>query len=80
MTPVAADAVALRTVVPIALLVGAGVLARATGVLMSGMPVAVSLLVLSERYDFHAETIASLVLLSSLGSALTLNLWLLLLT
>ena len=63
MTPVAADAVALRTVL-----------------LMSGMPVAVSLLVLSERYDFHAETIASLVLLSSLGSALTLNLWLLLLT
>jgi predicted permease len=48
--------------------------------LMSGMPVAVSLLVLSERYDFHAETIASLVLLSSVGSALTLNLWLLLLT
>ena len=34
---------------------------------------------LSERYDFHAETIASLVLLSSVGSALTLNLWLLLL-
>ena len=47
---------------------------------MSGMPVAVSLLVLSERYDFHPETIASLVLLSSVGSALTLNLWLLLLT
>ena len=55
-------------------------LERTTAVLMSGMPVAVSLLVLSERYDFHAETIASLVLLSSLGSALTLNLWLLLLT
>jgi predicted permease len=44
------------------------------------MPVAVSLLVLSERYGFHTETIASLVLLSSVGSALTLNLWLLLLT
>ena len=33
MSPIAADAVVLRTVVPIALLVGAGVLARATGVL-----------------------------------------------
>jgi len=47
VTPALADAVALRTVVPIALLIGAGV--------------------------------ASLVLLSSLGSALTLNLWLLVL-
>jgi len=61
-------------------LAGLAGLERTTVVLMSGMPVAVSLLVLSERYDFHAETIASLVLLSSLGSALTLNLWLLLLT
>ena len=55
-------------------------LERTVSVLMSGMPVAVSLLVLSERYDFHPGTIASLVLLSSVGSALTLNLWLLLLT
>ncbi len=55
-------------------------LERTTAVLMNGMPVAVSLLVLSERYGFHQETIASLVLLSSVGSALTLNLWLLLLT
>lgn len=55
-------------------------LERTTVVLMNGMPVAISLLVLSERYDFHQETIASLVLLSSIGSALTLNLWLLLLT
>ena len=36
MSPIAADAVALRTVVPIALLVGAGVLARATGALRAG--------------------------------------------
>jgi hypothetical protein len=49
---------------------------RTTAVLMNGMPVAVSMLVLSERYAFHPQTIASLVLLSSLGSALTLNLWL----
>jgi hypothetical protein len=55
-------------------------LERATAVLMNGMPVAVSMLVLSERYDFHTETVASLVLLSSLGSAITLNLWVLILT
>lgn len=55
-------------------------LERTTAVLMNGMPAAVSLLVLSERYDFHPETIASLVLLSSAGSALTLNLWLMILS
>jgi len=54
-------------------------LERTTAVLMNGMPVAVSLLVLSERYGFHPQTIASLVLLSSVGSALTLNLWLMIL-
>lgn len=59
----------------IATLAGVGGLERTIVVLMSGMPVAVSLLVLSERYDFHRETIASLVLLSSCGSAVTLNLW-----
>jgi predicted permease len=48
-------------------------------VLMNGMPVAVPLLVLSKRYDFHRETVASLVLISSAGSALTLNVWLALL-
>lgn len=61
-------------------LAGLAGLERTTAVLMNGMPVAVSLLVLSERYDFHPETIASLVLLSSIGGAITLNLWLLLLT
>jgi predicted permease len=55
-------------------------LERTTAVLMNGMPVAVSLLVLSERYDFRTGTIASLVLLSSAGSALTLNLWLMILS
>ena len=54
---------------------GVGGLERTIVVLMSGMPVAVSLLVLSERYDFHPDTIPSLVLLSSCGSALTLNAW-----
>ena len=48
-------------------------------VLMHGMPVAISMIILSERYDFYKETIASLILISSLGAALYLNLWLLLL-
>ena len=48
-------------------------------VLMHGMPVAISMIVLSERYEFHKETIASLILISSLGAGLYLNLWLLLL-
>ncbi|MFA6003087.1 MAG: AEC family transporter [Elusimicrobiota bacterium] len=45
-------------------------------VIMQAVPVALSMIVLSERYDFHKETIASLVLVSSLGSAVYLNLWL----
>lgn len=61
-------------------LAGLGGMERTTAVLMNGMPVAISLLVLSERYGFYAETIASLVLLSSVGSAVTLNLWLAYLT
>jgi predicted permease len=52
---------------------------RAVLVLMHGMPVAISMIVLSERYDFYKETIASLILVSSLGAGLYLNLWLLLL-
>lgn len=50
-----------------------------TLILMHGMPVAISMIILSERYDFYKETIASLILLSSLGAGLYLNLWLLLL-
>jgi len=48
-------------------------------VLMHGMPIAISMIILSERYDFYKETIASLILVSSLGATLYLNLWLLLL-
>jgi len=48
-------------------------------VLMHAMPVAVSLSVLSERYDFYRETIASLTLISSVGAIIYLNLWLFLL-
>jgi len=53
-------------------------LERATLVLMHAMPIAISMIVLSERYDFHKETIASLILVSSIGAGIYLNLWLLL--
>ncbi len=55
-------------------------LERAILVLMHSMPVAVSMIVLSERYDFHKETIASLIFISSLGAGIYLNLWLYLLS
>ncbi len=51
-------------------------MSRSVLVLMHGMPVAVSLSVLSERYDFYKETIASLTLISSLGAIVYLNIWL----
>jgi len=49
---------------------------RSVLVLMHGMPIAVSLSVLSERYDFYKETIASLTLISSIGAIIYLNIWL----
>jgi len=52
-------------------------LERSTLILIHGMPIAISMIILSERYDFHKETIASLILISSLGAGLYLNLWLL---
>ena len=48
-------------------------------VLMHSMPVAVSLIVLSERYNFYRETIASLVLISSASAVLYLPVWYLIL-
>jgi len=54
-------------------------LERSTLILMHCMPVAISLIILSERYNFQKEAIASLILISSLGAGLYLNLWLLLL-
>jgi predicted permease len=49
---------------------------RATLVLMHGMPLAISMIILGERYDFYKETIASLILISSIGAGGYLNLWL----
>jgi malonate transporter and related proteins len=48
-------------------------------ILMHGTPIAVSVIVLSERYDFFTETIASLTLVSSLAGGIFLTLLLLLL-
>jgi len=48
-------------------------------ILMHSTPVAVSVIVLSERYDFYKETIASLILVSTIGGGLCVTLWLLLL-
>ena len=44
-------------------------------VLMQGMPVATSMIVLSERYDFYKDTIPSLILISSLIAGISLNVW-----
>jgi predicted permease len=44
-------------------------------VLMHNMPVAISMIVLSQRYDFCKETIASVILVSSIGAGVYLNIW-----
>ena len=43
-------------------------------VLMHGMPLGLSMTVLSEQYDFYKETIASLMLISSIAAGIYLNL------
>lgn len=45
--------------------------------LMHSMPVAISMIILSERYGFYKDIIAALILVSSIGAAVYLNLWLL---
>lgn len=52
---------------------------QTTLVLMHSMPIAISLIVLSERYNFYKETIASAILISSLASVVYLSVWLLIL-
>jgi hypothetical protein len=52
---------------------------RSIIVLMHAMPVALSMIVLSDRYDFNKETFASLILISSIAAGVYLNLWLLVL-
>lgn len=48
-------------------------------VIMHGSPLAISMIVLSERYGFHEDIISSLILIESLGAGIYLNIWLLLL-
>jgi len=45
-------------------------------VLMHSVPVAISMIILSERYGFFKDIIASLILISSIGAAVYLNVWL----
>ncbi|RLF41561.1 MAG: hypothetical protein DRN12_02910 [Thermoplasmata archaeon] len=47
--------------------------------IMHGTPVAISLIVLSERYNFYKDIIASTILISSLISVISLNIWIYLL-
>jgi predicted permease len=49
-------------------------------VLMHSMPVAISMIVLSERYAFFQDIVPSLILFSSIGGTIMLNLWLLILS
>lgn len=48
-------------------------------ILMNSMPAAVSLIVLSQKYNFYKDTIASLILITSLSAGIHLNIWLLVL-
>lgn len=52
---------------------------RSILVLMHSMPVAISMMILSEHYAFNEETFSSLILIASLGAVVYLNIWLLLL-
>ncbi|MFC1962106.1 AEC family transporter [Chloroflexota bacterium] len=44
-------------------------------VLMHNMPVAISMIILSQRYDFRKDTMASVILVSSIGAGVYLNIW-----
>lgn len=52
---------------------------KATLIVMHSVPVAVSMMVLSERYNFHKEIMSSTILISTLLAGIYLNLWLLIL-
>jgi len=46
-------------------------------VVMYGTPLALSMIILSERYGFMEKSVSSIILVSSLLAGLTMNLWLL---
>jgi malonate transporter and related proteins len=49
-------------------------------ILMHATPVALSTIILSERYNFHTDVIPSLMLISSIGASIYMNVWLLIAT
>jgi len=61
----------------ISLLVGLPYLERTVLIIMHSVPLAVSMMILSDRYDFYKKTIFSVVLFSSLSAIIYLNTWLL---
>jgi len=65
--------------VAVCLFFGVSSLGRTVMVLMYGTPLAVSMIVLSERYGFREKTVSSVILVSSLAAGVTMNLWLMLL-
>ena len=60
-------------------LLGIRGLEREVAVLMNGTPMAVNMIVLSARYRFFEEEIATTILVSTVGAIITMNLWSLLL-
>ena len=63
----------------IAGLVNLSSLETTTVVIMHGTPLAIPMIVFSERYNFYKDTIASLLLISSVLGGMYLNVWLLIL-
>jgi len=49
---------------------------RTMVILMQGMPVAISFFVLSEIYSFYRKLVSSIILISTLGAIISLNIWL----
>ncbi len=60
----------------ISVLLGLSSLERTVLIVMHSVPLAVSMIILSDRYDFYKETVSSVVLLSSLSAIIYLNIWL----
>ncbi|OGS28234.1 MAG: hypothetical protein A2297_02330 [Elusimicrobia bacterium RIFOXYB2_FULL_48_7] len=54
---------------------GLGKIESAVIILMNAMPLAIAVSVMSDRYDFHKETVATLILVSSIGSIIYLPIW-----
>lgn len=60
-------------------LVGLSAMEKTMVVIMHGTPLATPMIVFSERYNFYRDTIASLLLVSSVLGGIYLNIWLLIL-